>query len=89
MTDSSSFISRVSELVESEEFFKDLVSEISKVDNSTNRSKLLLELLSYSVPKIKTQDADIGKQKADIQITFVDAEKPKVIETDADKVSED
>lgn len=76
MSDNSSFLSRVQDLVESEEFFEDLTQEIDKIENATNRAKLMFELISYVTPKLKTQDADAGKQGQDIHIVFTDAVKP-------------
>jgi len=77
MTEDNSFISRVQSLVESQDFFDTLTDEISKIDNSTNRAKLMLELINYVSPKMKTQDADVGKQGAEISIVFSDAVRPE------------
>jgi len=89
MSDDSSFLSRVQNLVESEEFFNDLRDEIDKIENPTNRAKALFELISYVSPKLKTQDADAGNQGQAISIVFTDAvEHPRdseeVVDEDCD-----
>jgi len=74
--DSGSFVDRVVDLVDTPEFFETLIKNINKIDNFHYRAKMLMELLSYSTPKIKSQDASSANQGQSILIEFTDAEKP-------------
>ena len=77
MTESTdTFLDRVQNLVESEDFFDKLVAEINLIDNSNNKAKLLMELISYVSPKMKTQEPNVGKQGQAISILFTDAVEP-------------
>ena len=59
--------------VHSEEYFEDLVTSILSISKADTKAKLMLELMTFCIPKIKAKDEDPNQGVESININFFEA----------------
>lgn len=64
--------------VNSDEWRTSLRKAVNDVENPAQKAKLLLDLLDYVMPKLKTVDPPTGNEGKDVSITYVqDTKEPR------------